>query len=146
MLPGGIAKAAPYTATQYAKAVKVASGGAFLSAKYLEFYFGVTATASEAMVDRLISDGILANTGLNGVMFSKAYNASPTPAVAKLVHDVSAARARSDAAALKKRALEVLEEAEDAPGEAPLEAIEEETEAEIPSDEQIGDANDAPSV
>lgn len=109
MIPGGIAKAAPYSPAQYARAVKIASGGAFLSAKYLEFYFGVTASASEAMVKRLVSDGILSSGGIKGVMFSKAFNASRTPVVAKLAYDVSAAQARADAAALKKRALETLE-------------------------------------
>ena len=132
-LPGG---AMAVQAETYAKAVKVANGGAFLSAKYLEFYLRVDAGTSKAIVQRLVHEGILGKSGMNGLMLSKSFfkeHGKILAASAKVGE--TGARAQP----VLEKARNVVFDDEALAEDMPQELAEAEEIAEVPDDDQLQD-------
>jgi len=116
-------------AEAYARAVKVAEGGAFLSAKFLEYYLRIDKGLSEAFVQRMTREGILGKSGMNGLMLSKSFfkeHAKIAAISAKI--GPPGARGLDRSEVMKKARDVVLEEPED---EVEAELVEPDSEEEL---------------
>lgn len=93
MVPGGLVKALALPAADYAKAMKIAKGTAWVSPTYIKHALGLDDGGALRVVQRLQTEGLLGQVGKNGLFYSKTFFSEHARIVASTTRAVASSRA-----------------------------------------------------